>query len=135
MMEMYFMLYVFTFRYKLYLYLFYNHWEPSLPDHARHIFWFLCSGFFFSFRFPECLFSGYFDFVGRSHQLFHVCITMTSLAQLDAIYKDISTSKDHYDSEPPTIMGTYGAVFCGLLINLCIVFSLIPAAKRKVAKD
>ena len=100
------------------------------------MFWFFCGGFFFGSDIPQRFFPGRFDFVGHSHQIFHVCIMMTSLKQLDALYKDISADKQGlYASDPPTFMGTYGAVFIGLLINLVIVFVFHQVAKQKIAKD
>jgi hypothetical protein len=100
------------------------------------MFWFLTGGFFFGSDVPQRFFPGRFDFVGHSHQIFHVCIMLTSLTQLDAVYKDIQYDKaELYASVPPTFAGTYGAVLLGLAINLiiCAVFQQI--AKRKIAEE
>ena len=98
--------------------------------------WFFCGGFFFGSDIPQRFFPGCFDFVGHSHQIFHVCIMMTSLTQLDAVHKDIFANKEGlYASDPPTFVGTYGAVITGLLINLLIVILFHHVAKNKIAKD
>ncbi|KAL8623579.1 hypothetical protein ACOMHN_000184 [Nucella lapillus] len=127
---------IFPIMYQLYLYLFFQYWESSLKDHFLQMFWFFAGGFFFGSDIPQRFFPGRFDFVGHSHQIFHVCIMMTSLTQLDAVYKDIMADrKELYASQPPTLLGTYGAVVIGLLINLGLVFLFHQVAKHKIAKD
>ena len=125
-----------VYRYQLYLFLFFEYWEPSLSDHFQQMFWFFSGGFFFGSDIPQRFFPGVFDFVGHSHQIFHVCIMMTSLTQLDAVYKDIMSGKDElFATEAPTFLGTYGAVLIGLFINLGLVFVFQQVAKRKIARD
>lgn len=129
---------IFPILYQLYLYLFYNYWEDSLGDHFLQMFWFFSGGFFFGSDVPQRFFPGHFDFVGHSHQIFHVCIMMTSLTQLDAVYKDIMSDKARealYRSEAPTFWGTYGAVLAGLTINLFICLLFQQVARRKIARE
>ncbi|XP_076440437.1 membrane progestin receptor beta-like [Babylonia areolata] len=120
--------------YQVYLHLFHSYWEPSLGDHIQQVLWFICGGFFFSSDIPQRLFPGCFDFVGHGHQIFHLCIMMTTLKQLDAIYKDIAADRENlYASVPPTLLGTYGAAVIGLIVNLGLVFVFQLVIRRKLA--
>lgn len=122
--------------YQVYLHLLHSYWEPSLADHMQQVLWFMCGGFFFSSDIPQRFFPGRFDFVGHSHQMFHVCIMMTTLKQLDAIYKDIIADKENlYASQPPTFWGTYGAAVVGLVINVGLVLLFQRVIKGKMAKE
>lgn len=94
----------------------------SLPHHLSQMFWFALAGFFFGSDIPQRFYPGMFDFIGHSHQIFHVCILMTSYKQLDGIVLDMIEYKDDLHSrEAPTFMSTFGSVGIVLLANLCLV--------------
>jgi hypothetical protein len=78
------------------------------------------AGFFFGSDIPQRFFPGKCDFLGHSHQIFHICILFVTLNQLDAIYIDI-----HRKTISPfhaTFMGSFGAVFLVFFGNIIIVF-------------
>lgn len=126
----------FGLRYKIYLYINFSYWDSSLSHHVQQMFWFISGGFFFSSDIPQRFFPGYFDFVGHSHQIFHLCILMTSYKQLDAVYQEIIMEKEElYSGEAPSFFNTYGAVFLGLAINIISVFVFREVAKRKIARE
>ncbi|PVD22980.1 hypothetical protein C0Q70_16240 [Pomacea canaliculata] len=118
---------------KIYLCIWFSFWEPSLTDHLEQMLWFVLGGFFFGSDIPQRFFPGLFDFIGHSHQIFHLCILMTSYKQLDAVYQDIITDeKELYAGEPPTFYNTYGAVLLGLIINFFIVLGFRQEARQKI---
>jgi len=105
---------------RIYLFFFYNATDPSIQDHIQQIIWFMFAGFFFGSDIPQRFFPGKCDFLGHSHQIFHICILFVTLNQLDAIYIDI-----HRKTISPfhaTFMGSFGAVFLVFFGNIIIVF-------------
>lgn len=68
--------------------------EPSLPFHALQIASFLLSAVFFSCPFPECFFPGWCDFVGQGHQIFHVLLSLCTMFQLEALFRDYARRRD-----------------------------------------
>lgn len=122
--------------YQLYLFIFHNYWEPSLQDHLWQMFWMLCSAFFFGSEVPQRYLPGRCDFLGHSHQIFHVCVFLVAIKQLDAVYLEITTdSKLLYADAAPTFRNTFGAVFLGIFINICLVVLFREVAKRKIARE
>lgn len=49
---------------------------------------FLLSAFFFSCPVPERFSPGRFDIVGHGHQLFHIVLSLCTLAQQEALFQD-----------------------------------------------
>ncbi|XP_046365788.1 membrane progestin receptor gamma-like [Haliotis rufescens] len=101
-------------------------WDDGMGHHIQQMMWFFSGGFFFGSDIPQRLFPGKFDFLGHSHQIFHVCIMMTSYKQLDGVYQDILRMKLSGSLKklpPPTFNSTFGAVLfviCANLISVCI---------------
>ncbi|XP_026234640.1 membrane progestin receptor gamma-B isoform X2 [Anabas testudineus] len=88
--------------------------------HYNHIGLAFLTGFLFATHLPERLAPGSFDYIGHSHQLFHVCGILGTYMQIKAIEQDMETRRswllDH--SIPFTFANSLGA---GLL---CVVLSL-----------
>ncbi|KAM4521438.1 membrane progestin receptor beta [Odontesthes bonariensis] len=62
--------------------------EASLPFHALQIVSFLFAAFFFSCPIPERFFPGCCDFVGQGHQVFHLFLSLGTVFQLEALFRD-----------------------------------------------
>ncbi|KAL3868290.1 hypothetical protein ACJMK2_041116 [Sinanodonta woodiana] len=109
-------------------------WDSGLSHHTQQILWFLSAGFFFGSDIPQRFFPGKFDFVGHSHQIFHVCIMMTTFKKLDAVYEDIRQNRDLYQTQLPipSFMGTIGAVLLATLMNVIVVSIFHQLAKSKL---
>lgn len=75
--------------------------EPSLNIHALQILFFLSSAVFFSCPIPECFFPGRFDIFGHGHQIFHVLLSLTTLSQLEALFREYARNRD-------TVVDTFG---------------------------
>uniref|UniRef100_H2MNF9 Progestin and adipoQ receptor family member VIII n=1 Tax=Oryzias latipes TaxID=8090 RepID=H2MNF9_ORYLA len=68
--------------------------ESSLTFHALQIASFLLAAFFFSCPVPERFFPGRCDFVGQGHQAFHVFLSMCTLLQLEALFRDYARRRE-----------------------------------------
>lgn len=68
--------------------------EPSLPFHTLQIVFFLLAAVFFSCPIPECFFPGQCDFVGHSHQIFHVFLATCTVFQVEALFLDYYRRRD-----------------------------------------
>ncbi|XP_076012446.1 membrane progestin receptor gamma-B-like [Genypterus blacodes] len=91
--------------------------------HYYHIALALLTGFLFATHLPERLAPGSFDFIGHSHQLFHVCGILGTIFQMKAIEQDMTTRR-HWlltHSLPITFTNSVCAALLCLLVNLAIV--------------
>ena len=111
-------------------------WDESLQDHMTQMFWFAMAGFFFGSDMPQRIFPGKFDFLGHSHQIFHVCIIIVTKKQLDGLYLDIKRLQPQFALlEMPTFMESIGAVFLIILGCACIVYTFHIIIKGKLQQE
>ncbi|XP_041358878.1 membrane progestin receptor beta-like [Gigantopelta aegis] len=113
-------------------------WDSGMGHHIQQMMWFVAGGFFFGSDIPQRFFPGKFDFLGHSHQLFHICIMMTSYKQLDAVYHDLKNLRN----EPlvklhpsPTFYNTFGVIFLVIFVNILSTLFFREVAKFKIAKE
>ncbi|XP_063049654.1 membrane progestin receptor gamma-B-like, partial [Engraulis encrasicolus] len=93
--------------------------------HYRHIGLAFLTAFLCATHLPERLAPGRFDFIGHSHQLFHVSGIIGTLIQMQAIEVDMRERR-HWlaeNSGPVTLSATFGAA--GLCITLSLLIILI----------
>ena len=73
--------------------------------------------------FEILLFSGKFDLVGHSHQLFHICIVMTTYEQLNAVHLEITDGINSiHRMDQPTFLETWGMLLLVMAANACVVY-------------
>ncbi|XP_072321850.1 membrane progestin receptor gamma-B [Eucyclogobius newberryi] len=110
--------------------------------HVYHMALAFLTGFLFATHLPERLAPGSFDYIGHSHQLFHVCAILGTQLQMQAVEQDMLIRKAWLlqNSLPVTFSSSVGtAIFC-LLSNVVIIslFSLplflSSASKERRAK-
>ncbi|XP_077450949.1 membrane progestin receptor gamma-B [Stigmatopora argus] len=91
--------------------------------HKTHIVFATLTGFLFATHLPERLAPGSFDYIGHSHQLFHVFGVLGTHFQIMAIERDMTSRRswllDH--SLPITFGNSLGVTLLSLLANLIIV--------------
>ncbi|XP_053179623.1 membrane progestin receptor gamma-B [Scomber japonicus] len=96
--------------------------------HYYHIALAFLTGFLFATHLPERLAPGSFDYIGHSHQLFHVCGILGTHFQMKAIEQDMVTRRPWLlqHSIPITFANSMGAtLFCVVLnLSIIILFSL-----------
>ncbi|XP_061743563.1 membrane progestin receptor gamma-B [Nerophis ophidion] len=96
--------------------------------HYNHIVLACLTGFLFATHLPERLAPGSFDYIGHSHQLFHVFGILGTHFQMTALEQDMETRRswlvDH--SPPITFANSLGVGLLCVLANLgvILVFSL-----------
>ncbi|XP_020956238.1 membrane progestin receptor gamma isoform X1 [Sus scrofa] len=88
--------------------------------HQKHMAMTLLASFFYSAHLPERLAPGRFDYIGHSHQLFHVCVILATHMQMEAILLDKSLRKEWLlaNCKPLLFPQIAGAIL------LCLIFSL-----------
>ncbi|KAK2830071.1 hypothetical protein Q5P01_018002 [Channa striata] len=72
--------------------------DPALIYHFGQVAFFLSSAFFFTFPMLERFFPGRCDFVGQSHQIFHIFLSCCTLCQIHASYLDYVGRRNQYVS-------------------------------------
>ncbi|XP_022624017.1 membrane progestin receptor gamma [Seriola dumerili] len=106
--------------------------------HYNHIALAFLTGFLFATHLPERLAPGSFDYIGHSHQLFHVCGILGTHFQMKAVEQDMVTRRpwllEH--SIPVTFSNSVGAALLCLVLNLTIIilFSL-PLLSAPVCQE
>ncbi|NXO91202.1 MPRGB protein, partial [Certhia brachydactyla] len=93
--------------------------EGSLPLHSRHSLCALLTFLSFTSRLPERLAPGSFDFIGHSHQVFHVCGILGTLFQLEAVSMDMAERRGRLPL--PSSLETFGSLGMGAAANLAIL--------------
>ncbi|NWZ94140.1 MPRGB protein, partial [Nesospiza acunhae] len=93
--------------------------EASLPLHSRHSLCALLTFLTFTSRLPERLAPGSFDFIGHSHQVFHICGILGTLFQLEAVSVDMAERRGRLPL--PSSLETFGSLGMGAAASLAIL--------------
>ncbi|NXK69271.1 PAQR6 protein, partial [Sylvietta virens] len=93
--------------------------EGSLPLHSRHSLCALLTFLSFTSRLPERLAPGSFDFIGHSHQIFHICGILGTLFQLEAVSMDMEERRGRLPL--PSSLETFGSLGMGVAASLAIL--------------
>ncbi|XP_041274632.1 membrane progestin receptor gamma [Onychostruthus taczanowskii] len=93
--------------------------EGSLPLHSRHSLCALLTFLSFTSHLPERLAPGSFDFIGHSHQVFHICGILGTLFQLEAISTDMAERRGRLPL--PSSLETFGSLGMGAAASLAIL--------------
>ncbi|XP_030003657.1 progestin and adipoQ receptor family member VII, a [Sphaeramia orbicularis] len=91
--------------------------DPALIFHFGQVAFFLSCAFFFAFPIVERCCPGRCNFIGQSHQIFHVFLSFCTLCQIQASYLDYVGRRWLYSS-------LHGTGEAGLFVRL-YVFTLI----------
>ncbi|NXS35690.1 MPRGB protein, partial [Pomatostomus ruficeps] len=93
--------------------------EGSVPLHVRHSLCALLTCLAFTARLPERLAPGRFDFIGHSHQVFHVCGILGTHFQLEAVAADMDERRGRLPI--PSSLETLGSLGTAAASSLAIV--------------
>ncbi|ELT99105.1 hypothetical protein CAPTEDRAFT_142052 [Capitella teleta] len=108
---------------------------PSIQHHAQQMVWFILSGIFYASDLPQRFHPGRFDHFFHSHQLFHICIMMSTSKQMDAVLLDYQMRLAAILAQPePSLFSAFGpvaVVLAAQIISFCFFRSIV---KRKLAK-
>ncbi|MBN3318827.1 PAQR6 protein, partial [Atractosteus spatula] len=95
----------------------------ALSSHCHHLLFAFLTCFLFASHLPERLAPGRFDYIGHSHQLFHICAVVGTHFQMEAVLADMSSRRGWLSAHStlPSFPGTVGALGVGILLNLAII--------------
>ncbi|XP_023670964.1 membrane progestin receptor gamma-A isoform X2 [Paramormyrops kingsleyae] len=97
--------------------------------HYCHITLAFLTVFLFITHLPERLAPGRFDYIGHSHQLFHMCGIIGTYVQMEAILLDMSLRQPWLQVHglPTSFNNSFGALLLSLTLSLLIIFSFSQA--------
>ncbi|XP_048887294.1 membrane progestin receptor gamma-B-like isoform X2 [Brienomyrus brachyistius] len=97
--------------------------------HYSHITLAFLTVFLFVTHLPERLAPGRFDYIGHSHQLFHVCSIAGTFVQMEAILLDMSVRQPWLQVHglPTSFGNSFGAMLLSLMLSLVIIFCFSQA--------
>lgn len=89
----------------------------------RHMLCYGISAFVNATRLPERLLPGFFDFLGYSHHIFHVLLTIGNFDAFNALMWDMRNRREELLASPfqPTFSTTIGSMIILLAVNFSIV--------------
>ncbi|KAL7878789.1 hypothetical protein AOLI_G00097630 [Acnodon oligacanthus] len=106
--------------------------------HYQHTALALLTGFLFATHLPERLAPGSFDYIGHSHQLFHVFAIIGTYFQLTAVELDMTLRKQWLQAQSQliTFTNTVGAALFCAASSLCIIYIFCRAlSSTRTQKD
>ncbi|KAM6149730.1 membrane progestin receptor gamma isoform 2-T2 [Erethizon dorsatum] len=106
--------------YRLFLFPGISAHNEAILYHWRHMAMTLLASFLYSAHLPERLAPGRFDYIGHSHQLFHVCVILATHMQMEAILLDKALRKEWLLAVSQPL--SFPQITAALL--LCLLFSL-----------
>ncbi|XP_042333387.1 membrane progestin receptor gamma [Sceloporus undulatus] len=97
--------------------------ESVVPVHYKHTALALLTCFLFATHLPERLAPGLFDYIGHSHQLFHICGIIGTHFQMEALLTDMSQRREWLLAAlpAPSFSQTIGPVVASTVVNLLII--------------
>ncbi|KAJ8048340.1 Membrane progestin receptor gamma-A [Holothuria leucospilota] len=111
----------------------------SFVAHKWQFYFAFITSFLYASHFPEVLAPGKFDFIGHSHQIFHVCGCLATYSQFLAVVSDMCTRRELLLAHAPsgTFMSTLGLLGLLVVSNLLIIASFAnyiwsPEQLRKI---
>ncbi|XP_039705725.1 membrane progestin receptor delta isoform X1 [Pteropus medius] len=106
--------------------------EALSPSHGYHLLCALLTGSLFASRLPERLAPGRFDYIGHSHQLFHVCAVLGTHFQLEAVLADMGSRQAWLATQEPPLGLAGMAATLGLAVagNLVIIAAFTASLGR-----
>ncbi|CAM5123993.1 unnamed protein product [Natator depressus] len=107
-------------------------WNDATAGYFYHLLFALLTGFLFASHLPERLAPGRFDYIGHSHQLFHICAVVGTHFQLEAVLSDVRSRQAWLSTRAPApaFSATFGTVSLALLGNLLIIGGFTVALLR-----
>ncbi|XP_036046114.1 membrane progestin receptor delta isoform X3 [Onychomys torridus] len=105
--------------------------EALSASHVYHLLCALLTGFLFAARLPERLAPGRFDYIGHSHQLFHICAVLGTHFQLEAVLVDMGSRRAWLAMQEPSLgleatMATLSLAVTGNLLIIAAFTASLP---------
>ncbi|XP_075431560.1 membrane progestin receptor gamma isoform X2 [Ascaphus truei] len=94
--------------------------NAAFPMHLQHTVLAFLTAFLFATHLPERLAPGRFDYVGHSHQLFHVCAVLGTHFQMEGLLMDMTLRRGGLP-EAPSFSSSLGAWSVGVTLSLLVI--------------
>ncbi|XP_061451371.1 membrane progestin receptor gamma isoform X2 [Rhineura floridana] len=109
--------------YRLYLCAARSCTDSVIPIHYKHIAFACLTCFLFAMHLPERLAPGLFDYIGHSHQLFHICGIIGTHFQMEALLVDMTDRRELLLASfpAPSFSQTFGTVAVSTTVSLTII--------------
>ncbi|XP_027466631.1 membrane progestin receptor delta isoform X4 [Zalophus californianus] len=106
--------------------------EALSANHRYHLLCALLTGFLFASHLPERLAPGRFDYIGHSHQLFHICAVLGTHFQLEAVLADMGSRRAWLATQEPPLglAGTVATLGLAAAGNLLIIAAFTSSLSR-----
>ncbi|KAM7053566.1 membrane progestin receptor delta isoform 1-T2 [Molossus nigricans] len=106
--------------------------EALSTSHGYHLLCALLTGFLFASHLPERLAPGRFDYIGHSHQLFHICAVLGTHFQLEAVLADMGSRQAWLATQDPPLglAGTVTTLGLAVAGNLLIIAAFTASLFR-----
>ncbi|XP_036778411.1 membrane progestin receptor delta isoform X5 [Manis pentadactyla] len=106
--------------------------EALSTNHGYHLLCALLTGFLFASHLPERLAPGRFDYIGHSHQLFHICAVLGTHFQLEAVLADMGSRRAWLAMQEPALglAGTVATLSLAVAGNLLIIAAFTTSLFR-----
>lgn len=106
--------------------------EALSTSHGYHLLCALLTGFLFASHLPERLAPGRFDYIGHSHQLFHICAVLGTHFQLEAVLADMGSRRNWLATQEPPLglQGTVATLGLAVAGNLVIIAAFTASLLR-----
>ncbi|XP_053319570.1 membrane progestin receptor gamma isoform X2 [Spea bombifrons] len=91
--------------------------------HVGHTILAFLTAFLFATHLPERLAPGRFDYVGHSHQLFHVCAILGTYLQMEVLIMDMNLRREwlQVNGPSPSFSSTLGAWGLAMTLSLLLI--------------
>nr|XP_009917902.1 PREDICTED: membrane progestin receptor gamma [Haliaeetus albicilla] len=97
--------------------------EAAILVHYKHTIFAFLTCFIFASHLPERLAPGHFDYIGHSHQVFHVCGIIGTHFQMEAIMMDMAERHNRLlpTSLLPSSLQTLGSMGICMAVSLAVI--------------
>uniref|UniRef100_A0A8C6SES1 Progestin and adipoQ receptor family member VII, a n=1 Tax=Neogobius melanostomus TaxID=47308 RepID=A0A8C6SES1_9GOBI len=109
--------------------------DPALVFHLGQVAFFLSAAVFYTFPIVERCFPGQCNFLGQSHQIFHIFLSCTTLCQINASYLDYLGRKELYLSLHASGDAAFFAQLYAATLMACMFTGGIILRKLNVVLD
>lgn len=109
-----------------------SEWTDGIVHHLKQMSSMIAVCFFYSTKLPERLSPGTFDFIGNSHQIFHILLVLCTMSHLDGVIWDIKFRQAFVvPRPPPSLWNTFGIIFLICIADLVTINYFYSAFKDR----
>ncbi|XP_063054197.1 membrane progestin receptor alpha-B [Engraulis encrasicolus] len=108
--------------------------DAAVSYHRYQVAFFLVSAYFFSYPHPERWLRGRCDFLGQGHQIFHVCLVLCTLVQIEAVRLDYLERRPLYERLHAGDDVAHDAVAMFIFMACCSALTAVLVRRRVYAQ-